>query len=107
MPSISGTIKRTAHSTQFVGTFTLGGDQVVFTGDTSAAGDAFETEEAELTYEYERDLTARRSFEGKIGKSTIRISFYNGPEMTGSLKAAVDPASTVVGHGSWTRLSPD
>ncbi|EMD36077.1 hypothetical protein CERSUDRAFT_96303 [Gelatoporia subvermispora B] len=100
MPTVSGTVTRIADSeSKFVATFTVNGLRQIFTGNLSESLPTFTTSSASLNYSSTNDLTGTRVFEGIIGATTLKLTFGDGPIITGDLSASVGMAFSVNGSG--------
>lgn len=63
----------------------------------------FDVKDAKIEFGSLDQLTTTRQFYGKIGKNQITMSLANGPKITGVLGKLMDPASSIVGQGTWTQ----
>ncbi|EMD36147.1 hypothetical protein CERSUDRAFT_124160 [Gelatoporia subvermispora B] len=102
MPTATGTVTLSADSaSKFQATFTVGGLRQIFSGNLSESMPTFTTSSATLTYSSTNDLTGTRVFEGIIGATTLKLTFGDGPMITGDLSTSVGMAFSVNGSGDW------
>lgn len=102
MPSAHGFVRSVQGGRKFTSTFVIDDIQYHFLGIFSPAIRDFSSFNATLTYTSLGQLTATRSFDGKVGTQDIEIRIGNGPEISGPLDAPIHPASRISGNGQWT-----
>ena len=95
-----GTFERLS-SNRVIAIFIVNGIRKTFSATVSPAMQPFKSLKATLTYGNEDDLTATRSYGGKIGPDTFKLFLDNGLIIEGTLAVPIDPASTVSGIGPW------
>jgi hypothetical protein len=98
--SAPGLIKSTS-STKFIAIFLIDDITYTLSGRIASSVQTFVSTNAILTYSSIEQLTALRSFAGKIGPHELTLAIANGPKITGALDGIVDPASNISGSGTW------
>ncbi|KAF8962443.1 hypothetical protein BDZ97DRAFT_1662864 [Flammula alnicola] len=102
MPSADGFIKSTAGG-RFAATFVIDDLMYNFSGSFASSVPAFSCNTASLSYNAVRQLNSTRSFDGRVGPTTVELRVANGPIITGVLDMPLSPGSTVSGSGVWTQ----
>lgn len=102
MPTAQGFI-RTAFGTgsKFSSSFVVDGLNYTFSGTLSPAVQEFMCSNATLTYTSVSQLTASRSFGGRVGTTDVNLVLDNGPTIVGPLDMPISPASSLSGSGIW------
>ncbi|GAW15234.1 hypothetical protein ANO14919_046430 [Xylariales sp. No.14919] len=101
MPTAKGSVIRpSAARLTFV--FVIEGIQYNFNATVSPAIQPFTSNTLTLTYAGVDDLTSTRDYSGRIGTSDLKLTWNNGPEVTGGInQPGISPANTVTGSGAW------
>lgn len=102
MPTAKGTLK-SLNGSKFVAIYIIDEIQYIYSGNITPNVGAFTVNKATLTYDDKDQLTGTRSYTGQVGITKVTFDIRNGPVAAGSLPddGHVDPASSVVGAGSW------
>ena len=101
MSSSIGSIKSTS-AYGFSATFTIEDTVFTFSGSLQTSVPAFICNSATLEYNDVQQVTFTRSFEGRVGPTTVSISMTNGPTITGTLDAPISgPGAAFCGTGVW------
>ncbi|KAI0785674.1 hypothetical protein C8Q75DRAFT_325938 [Abortiporus biennis] len=101
MPVADGTFHRDS-ANRIKAVFVIDEIQITFTGTVSPAMQPFTSNNAKITYGDVNELTATRTYLGRIGVNTFKLTFKNGPVIEGELNVpGIAPASTVNGSGAW------
>ncbi|KAI0785696.1 hypothetical protein C8Q75DRAFT_326778 [Abortiporus biennis] len=103
MPTVEGSFTRDS-SNRFTAVFDVDGTSMSFTANVTPAIESFEATEVTLTYDDVDHLTSKRSYHGRIGPGSIKLTIQNGPVIDGTIdgsKATGYPRATVVGSGTW------
>lgn len=103
MPTAPGFVKATSSGTKFVASFIIDDILYNYAGSVNPSVQNFSCNNATLTYTSLGQLTTTRTYEGKIGTSTIKLTLANGPVIEGPLDMPIAPASTVSGNAVWTQ----
>lgn len=107
MPTATGFIRTAGSGTKFSASFTIDDLLYSFAGSFTPSVPDFVSNSAMLEYNSVGELTATRTFNGRIGTNTITLSVAPGNpgrvKITGDLDMPITPASTASGNGSWTQ----
>ena len=91
-----------ADGKNLVATFVIDKVDYPFTATVAPSLQPFSSNNATLTYNAVSDLTAARSYQGRVGTDDFTLTLDNGPVMAGKLNApGINPASLVSGKGTW------
>ena len=86
----------------FTATFVINSVDTTYNATVAPAMQPFSSNNAKLMYNAMSDLTAERSYKGRIGTDDFMLTLENGPVMSGKLNApGINPASLVGGKGKW------
>ncbi|KAL4252792.1 hypothetical protein ABKN59_005393 [Abortiporus biennis] len=102
MTIVAGTLIRLT-SNRLKAVFIIENVPMTFTANVSPAIQPFVTYAVVLTFNNVNELTSRRSYNGRIGVGTLKLTLSNGPVIEGFIvnPPGVTPASNVNGTGTW------